>query len=132
MDGHGSVAASRYARINQSSAERAGSLTVTAAAFPVQVGRGSVLFWILLWHNPYLLKRPDRVDPAIELMGFTGCVFEPLLKQVKRCWLGWLFGELGRVVLKHAPDGGGGNAMALCYRTKALPLAAIALDSGVI
>src|ERR1019366_10525950 len=29
MDGHGSVAASRYGRINQSSAERAGSLTVS-------------------------------------------------------------------------------------------------------
>jgi hypothetical protein len=58
MDRHGSVSASRYARINQSSAERAGSLTVNAAAFPVQIGLGSVLFWILLCHNPYVLKRP--------------------------------------------------------------------------
>jgi hypothetical protein len=43
MDGHGSGSASRCARINQSSAERAGSLAVNAAAFPVQVGLGSVL-----------------------------------------------------------------------------------------
>jgi hypothetical protein len=59
MDGHGSVSASRYAKINQSSAERAGSLTVTAAAFPDQAGLGSVLIWILLCHNPYVLERPN-------------------------------------------------------------------------
>ena len=34
-----------------------------------------------LFHNPHLLERPDRGDPAIDFEGFSGRVFGGLLKQ---------------------------------------------------
>jgi hypothetical protein len=34
---------------------------------------------ILSFTNPYLLERPDLIDPAVELIGFADQVFGPLL-----------------------------------------------------
>lgn len=33
------------------------------------------------YQKAYLMKRPDRVDPAVDSTGFVGLVLKPLLKQ---------------------------------------------------
>ena len=45
--------------------------------------------------NPYLLKRPDRLDPAIDSVGFAGAVLEPLLKQGEEGRFRLVSGEAG-------------------------------------
>jgi hypothetical protein len=100
--------------------------------FADQIALGYVLIRILLCHNPYLLERPDRVDSAIDFVGFTARVLEAFLKRGERDCSDPLVWKLRRLILKVAPDGGRGDAVSCGDLAKALTLAAVAPDSCLV
>ena len=50
--------------------------TLTSLSIFADSGRSPRVFI-----NPYLMERPDRVDPAVDFVGFRRGVFRPLFER---------------------------------------------------